>query len=343
MSVRIRNGFTLVELLVVIAIIGILIALLLPAVQAAREAGRRASCTNNLHQIGFGLHNYHDIRMRLPPGAANNLVPFGTRTGGFNSEYQWGASWMAYIMPYLELENAYDAARFAEAENFDSPTIRGAIGDIAGGPTFDIYRCPSASLEHETSIGVPGSMVPDYAGIAGAVNLFGGLTNVEQNQTPFGPATQNGLLYHNSRVKLPSIPDGASNTISVSEVGDWLYDNSGSTVDWRPGVQHGFAMGCKGQNNNTADVANDSLSRVFNTVAIAYPINPGRTTRFNGNCQTGVCQNAGNNSPLRSAHPTGVLILFADDSTRFINERIDLATLASLASRKDRRVIGGLD
>ena len=101
---RVRAGFTLVELLVVIAIIGILVALLLPAVQAAREAGRRASCQNNLKQLGLGVHNFESARKKLPTGSESDPFP-GNPSHPYNF-YRWSV--LAHLTPYLEQSNAYN-------------------------------------------------------------------------------------------------------------------------------------------------------------------------------------------------------------------------------------------
>ena len=98
----VRRGFTLVELLVVIAIIGVLVALLLPAVQAAREAARRTQCKNNLKQIGLAIHNHHDTKGYMPPGTSQDQQPFGPAASN------WGASWMVYILPFVEQGPLFD-------------------------------------------------------------------------------------------------------------------------------------------------------------------------------------------------------------------------------------------
>ena len=100
---RTKAGFTLVELLVVIAIIGVLVALLLPAVQAAREAARRSSCLNNSKNISLAMHNHHDTLLRFPPGCANDKTPLGTHATGAG----WGSSWKVYLLPYIEQNALY--------------------------------------------------------------------------------------------------------------------------------------------------------------------------------------------------------------------------------------------
>jgi prepilin-type N-terminal cleavage/methylation domain-containing protein len=129
-----RVGFTLVELLVVIAIIGILVALLLPAVQAAREAARRSECTNNLKQIGVALHNYHDTHKMFPPG----WIPQTGMPGG-GSGYAWG--WGTAILPFMEQASLPDQIQYGKI------TIYAAAGDPAILPLMQTpiapYRCPS--------------------------------------------------------------------------------------------------------------------------------------------------------------------------------------------------------
>ncbi len=333
---RTYRGFTLVELLVVIAIIGVLIALLLPAVQQAREAARRMQCTNNLKQHGLGLHNFHDTYGRFPPGASNDRQPFGT--GGTNN---WGMSWLVYIMPQIELGNAYEAGNFSSGAGYSTTEITNAVGNGTGRtPIFDVYVCPSSALTDKTSPSAPYSMVPDYAGIAGAVNGFGGISGATPyTGTSYGTAATNGVLYYNSQSKFSSITDGSSNTLMVSEVGDYIYTDATTRVDYRPGRQHGFAMGCKGSNNNTTTLPTSGDGRVFNTVTIRYKINPGKNQFYTTACDDGVCANMGVNSPLRSPHSGGVLSLLGDGSVRFIAETINNTTLANLAVRNDGNVL----
>jgi prepilin-type N-terminal cleavage/methylation domain-containing protein/prepilin-type processing-associated H-X9-DG protein len=324
-----RRGFTLIELLVVIAIIAILIGLLLPAVQKVREAAARMKCSNNLKQIGLALHNYHDTNTKFMPGATNNRPPFGTATSSI-----WGASWMVYALP--NLEQSAIAALWPWNVTYNHASIRALVGDTAGNPTISVLRCPSSSLSttHSLTANGPGSMVPDYVGIAGAANGFGGLAGAPETVTSgYGIHARNGVLSYNSQVAITGISDGTSNTLLVSEVGDWITLASGTKADLRPSVQHGFAMGCLGNGDSTQTLPNSSNARVFNTTTLRHLIN--QKTGFDGNCNTGVCVNASNNSPLRSAHTGGVNALLGDGSVRFFRDSTPAETLARLASKED--------
>jgi len=334
-----QSGFTLVELLVVIAIIGVLVALLLPAVQAAREAARRSQCVNNMKQHGLGLHNYHDTYNRFPAGSSNNRVPFGTNGG-----HQWGTSWMAYIMPFIELGNAYDRAQLGKNRQYNHSDIRNAIGDGAGHPQFDVYRCPSSAFDREFCLSStsPGTMVADYAGIAGHANGFGGLTgspNAVSGEK--GELARNGVLGYNTKHRFASMTDGSSSTIVVAETALWMWEGGGATKqDRRPGIQHGFAMGCAGNNNSDPNsIPTNGNMRAFNTTTVRYTVNQdcksGACNLGDGNCADGVCQNMGVNHPIASFHPGGANALFGDGSVHFLPANTTPLVLAQYASRND--------
>jgi type II secretory pathway pseudopilin PulG len=331
-----------VELLAVIAIIAVLIGLLLPAVQSAREAGRRTSCANNLKQVGLAIALFTDAANRLPPGAANNAPPFGNNT---TNAAQWGASWMVYIMPALELEPGrrwtFNLSYDSSVDNATGRGPRTLVGDLAGSPQFPVFRCASAaSLPPIGSIS-PFSMTADYVAIAGHVDGFGGLANKHPAvDTSSGPAARSGVLSHNSQLQLASIRDGLSNTLAVSEVGDFLLLGSTRT-DVRPSSKGGFAIGSHGPfpgADPSESLPSDNYGRVHNTTTLRYPINTTQSFPTAGSCAHGACA-GGNNAPLRSQHPGIVLALLCDGAVVPLTDATELSVLARLANKADGQVV----
>lgn len=183
-----RLGFTLVELLVVIAIIGILIGMLLPAVQQVREAARRTVCANNLSQVGLAIHNYEFAREHLPPGVINDKGPILTEEIGLH------VGFLVELLPYIEQRGI--------ADNFDkSIGTYAPANSAARNMSIPIYKCPS---------------FPDVRGgpVPGLTN-YAGCHHAKETQID---ADNNGLLFLNSRVALADIYDGTSNTILVGEM-----------------------------------------------------------------------------------------------------------------------------
>ena len=190
-----RKAFTLVELLVVIAIIGILIALLLPAVQAAREAARRSQCTNNLKQIGLAMHNYFDTHKVFPPG--------------FIVDHAWLVT--TYLLPFAEQDALYDQLNtdnFMDLSDTNKLSLaRTVLGD---------YLCPSSTEQDPTqspdiNIDVMGVNykigVSNYLGITGTLDL----------RCTHAVTYPDGIFYHNSKTKIRDVQDGTSNTFAFSE------------------------------------------------------------------------------------------------------------------------------
>ena len=191
---RAERGFTLIELLVVIAIIAVLISLLLPAVQSAREAARRAQCSNNLKQIGLALHNYVTAHNAFPPGRINSHI-----TGMGNT---WGA--YAQLLPQLELTQVYNAFNFNLSPDIDLANTTGSAIFIAS------FLCPSDPSP------------PEYAQVNYGMHNY--LLNVG-NQYPVLPnpiaplvGQPNGIFYENSAVRIAAVTDGLSNTVADQRV-----------------------------------------------------------------------------------------------------------------------------
>jgi prepilin-type N-terminal cleavage/methylation domain-containing protein/prepilin-type processing-associated H-X9-DG protein len=330
-----RQGFTLVELLVVIAIIGILVSLLLPAVQAAREAGRRSQCQNNLKQIGIALHLHHDAYKKLPMG----------NKGGAGGGY--GHSWRLFVLPYLEQSALY--AQFDQTQSSWSNAM--APSNNAVIPSF---RCPSSPLpENAVSMSPGGTTYSNvqrvsYVGISGATNqTFTGTSYTEKRQNNAanttgcctgGDISGGGALVANQALGLNAMTDGTSNTLLVSEQSDYLTQLDGARVDWDTGW-HGWLIGTSQTGVAGSSGMNSYDNRTFGLVTIRYQINQKKGWPNGGDCKQGVCPNFGSNVPLNSAHPGGVNALFCDGSVRYLASPLPLLTLAILATRDEGMVV----
>ena len=187
------KGFTLIELLVVIAIIAILIGLLLPAVQKVRSAAARMSCSNNLKQLGIGLHAYHDVQGGLPPGKTN------------------GYSGMAFLLPYIEQQNVFNMINF-------SVKASDASNNAARATEIKILHCPADRTD--SPVGTAGT---SYRFNQGYNILYSGIPDTNPTKSNYGMPPADGPFWDNSAVRLTDISDGTSSTAAMSEKlkGDW--------------------------------------------------------------------------------------------------------------------------
>ena len=196
-----RTAFTLIELLVVLAVIGLLAALLFPAVQFAREAARRTSCKSNLRQIGLATQMYHDTFKTLPPGwLANDPV-----SGWPDPEGEPGWGWAARILPFLEQTNLVDRLDFGRP-------IGDAANEVARATVLPIYLCSSDAGDDMWTLRDEDSGGPLFRlAKSNYVGVFGTF-DIEDD-----PAAGEGVLFHNSKVRFADIKDGLSMTFLVGE------------------------------------------------------------------------------------------------------------------------------
>ncbi|EAQ78566.1 DUF1559 domain-containing protein [Blastopirellula marina] len=259
------TGFTLVELLVVIAIIGILIALLLPAVQQAREAARRMSCTNNLKQLGLAIHNYHDVHLTFPPGGNSST----TWTGRSNQ-----LSLHTFLLPYIEQKTVQDTIDFS-GNSYLTEKDHAAI-------RVDAFLCPSSTREYDETVS-GGALAYDnprlhtmhYYGVMGpkGVNAESGDNyETEDGVSSNGGFGRQGVFFDLSSIKFRDITDGTSSTFALGEL-SW---NDAATVYrmWVRGCGGSACSSCK----NIVDGINitPAVSGNFNNVSFGSQ-HPGGT------------------------------------------------------------------
>lgn len=316
---RVRRGFTLIELLVVVFIVGVLVAMLLPAVQSAREAARRAHCSNNLKQIGLALHNYHDSLGSLPPGRMGCC---------------WG-TWQAFLLPFIEqgaLYNAYNTQGNSTTELAVGRALRynGAANKTVTTGRIAAYTCPS-DLPNGRA---PGTTSHNYAANYGNTGLHqrGNLNGVDFGGAPFSTVSASltatgdrGRTYNFS-----DLSDGTSSTMLVGEVvqGQWLDDE-------RPDLR-GYTWWGDASGFETYQAPNDARlpDRLYSLEVCQFPYmnNP-------------PCAESDDDNPTmfaaRSRHAGGVTVGMADGSVIFIRDSINISIWRALSTSRGGELVGG--
>ncbi|WP_417735823.1 DUF1559 domain-containing protein [Rosistilla oblonga] len=329
---RIRTGFTLVELLVVIAIIGILVGLLLPAVQAAREAARRMSCSNNMKQIGLALHNYHDTHQAFPYSvSASGAIATGSATpatGGVLNHRGW-----MLLLPFIELQNLQDQIDMnlpTGGHNSNgkglagpAPGAAGNANDVAVSTVIDAFLCPSDPNPNQyTNTGST-----HYSISVGTTSLLGAFTNYDFNSARTYSSAEKWsrttfetrrMFGHDESSKMRDVTDGTSNSAAVCETLRATIDGESQTWGFTKWVGHGVDL-AYGRG------INDNECCGWTTPPYAQVPRKSRLGAW---------------STVGSTHPGGAQVTFADGSVHFISETTDQIVLNRISYISDGQPIG---
>jgi prepilin-type N-terminal cleavage/methylation domain-containing protein/prepilin-type processing-associated H-X9-DG protein len=367
------RGFTLIELLVVIAIIGVLIALLLPAVQSAREAARRIQCTNNLKQIGLGLHNYHSAFNAFPPGRMAPDLGFGLTPIGNNDHTSYGLTdsqpagmWTGFysvhchILNYMEQTVAYNAMNFSAV---NTSRMRLADGTITS-PNFTAYIltqgafiCPS-----DPNGGTQGEN--NYrANFGGATPYGGGGIRRSANANAKNNGTDNGAFTYGPAFSQADITDGTSNTAFFAErtkgSGNFTSPTKSEvlfvpsfTITFNPLVDNDALMArCQPGSSNPNDffyqsgryVASPGFGLQFSDgwgfswyVATLYNhVAPPNWSGYDCGVGSSIMDVPSEHgiATARSLHPGGVNVMLGDGSVRFMKDSTAIATWRAIGTR----------
>lgn len=316
---RIRRGFTLIELLVVIGIIAVLIALLLPAVQQAREAARRTQCSNNMRQLGIAIHNYHDAHSVLPPSSTSG---FSQGVWYYDSKPFYSPdlhlhSWASLLLPML------DNGAVSEMINFSHSSLRDE-NRTAAQKVIKAFMCPSFSgrkfaysadnvnytNQYQTRVGFSNFAVRNYTAI-GAKTVVG----------LSGAAPAEGVFYPQSNTMERDVTDGLSHTVFLAETRENL-----SSV-WIDGTTASVASRYFDANNFSGGFAGAGVSLNFRP----YFQNP---AFFGG-------QNVAINSEYgpSSLHAAGAFHLLGDGSVQYIADNVDVSIYDALATKAGNEVV----